>query len=450
VGSTIWSAIGKIVAGLNYLDASVARGLGWIWQQARRVLLRIGEAAGAGLFVATRFLQRAGLVTAHAAQAAASRLGGAAQVAAHSTGRAMQSGAASAGARLHGLAPRFSEALSSGLGRIAAGAGRASRIIGPRGTAALQGLAGKTRSFTQAARERLDLAFGAVAAKAQAVAPSLVARLGPLGSATKTRIEAGMARFQGVVTDAETPLAETKNRLSLPLRMGGVEPSRMLIIGGTVLLICGALMLGGGLMLRSGTLASSSSSTAAAEAQPEEPIAWLFDHKTLAIDERAIFLFETTPDGLRIKGFSIGGVNMSEAPISNLGGVVKPDLHDEDLKLDLIVEGAEPPQKAEAPADEAAEASQTEAGEGAAADSVIVAAPAPPAIPPEGAFHLVFEFPTPETPQDVLKAAGGLLLKVHYDLGGARKSFIQYLPAALLEEQLGELQAAGKEHRPGA
>jgi len=220
-----------------------------------------------------------------------------------------------------------------------------------------------------------------------------------------------------------------------------------------VLLICGALMLGGGLMLRAGTLPQLSLS----EPASDEPIAWLFDHTTLPIDERAIFLYETAPEGLRIKGFAIGGVNLSEQPIKGLVGVLKPDLHGEELKLDLIVEAPETPMAPQAGAMGAANATSDEAASPATAETQTAAPatgpdepadsefiqepPPPPDIAPDAAFKLVFTFPAPEAPQDVLKAAGGLLLKVRYELGGKEKTFIQYLPPALLEEQTAELQA---------
>jgi hypothetical protein len=193
----------------------------------------------------------------------------------------------------------------------------------------------------------------------------------------------------------------------------------MLIIAGTLLLVLGGLMLGGGLILRAGT---SSSSTIEA-ASPAEPIAWLFEHKTFPLAERSIFAYATTPAGARIEGFSIGAVNMADDPITSVEAVLKPDLHSEELKLDLGVDklgdvaGAEQP--SEAPA---------------------VDAP-PGTIPSQAPFKLVFLFSAPEPPQDVLKASGGLLLKVRYEIAGKEKSFIQYLPAELLEEQLAEIQA---------
>ena len=107
----------------------------------------------------------------------------------------------------------------------------------------------------------------------------------------------------------------------------------MLIIAGALLLVCGGLMLGGGLILR-----ASTPSSPIAAASPSEPIAWLFEHKNLPIDERSVFDFAVTPEGVRIKGFSIGAVNVSENHSARSEAVIKPDLHGQDLKLAVIVE----------------------------------------------------------------------------------------------------------------
>jgi hypothetical protein len=136
-----------------------------------------------------------------------------------------------------------------------------------------------------------------------------------------------------------------------------------------------------------------------------------------------------TPEGVRIKGFAIGAVNMSDEPLGSVGGVIKPDLHGQDLKLDVIVGR---------PGDDAAGAQSSEAAD-VPADS----------IPPQAPFKLVFLFPGAEgtsgmTPAEVLTASGGLTLKVHYEIAGKRKSFIQYLPPLLLEDQLNEIQAEAK------
>ena len=102
----------------------------------------------------------------------------------------------------------------------------------------------------------------------------------------------------------------------------------MLIIAGALLLVSGALMLGGGFLLRGGK-------PAIAAASASEPIAWLFEHSNLALDERSVFTFATTPEGLRITGFAIGGVNMSDQNLEAVTGVIKPDNQAKDIKLAL-------------------------------------------------------------------------------------------------------------------
>ena len=66
------------------------------------------------------------------------------------------------------------------------------------------------------------------------------------------------------------------------------------------------------------------------------------------------------------------------------------------------------------------------------------------AIPPQAPFRLVYLFPAEGangglTSQQVLSTYGGVLLKVHYEMDGKQRSFIQYLPTSLLEEQLAEI-----------
>ena len=143
-----------------------------------------------------------------------------------------------------------------------------------------------------------------------------------------------------------------------------------------------------------------------------------------------MFVFDVTPDGLRIKGFAIGGVNLSEETVGSLGGVIKPDGRDQNLDLALSVE------KPEVDADEAQQAQP-------------LAALPEGAVPSQAPFRLVYLFPTDGadgglTSQQVLSTYGGVLLKVHYEMEGKQRSFIQYLPAALLEEQLAEILASAK------
>jgi hypothetical protein len=199
----------------------------------------------------------------------------------------------------------------------------------------------------------------------------------------------------------------------------------MLIIAGALLLVCGGLMLGGGLMLR----AKTPSSAPLADASESAPIAWLFEHPSLPLDERSVFVFDATPDGLRIKGFAIGGVNLSEETLGALGGVIKPDGQNEDLDLALSVEKPD--------------------GEGDEAQTAQLMAGLPEgAIPPQAPFRLVYLFPSDGagglTSQQVLSTYGGVMLKVRYEMEGKQRSFIQYLPAALLEEQLAEILASAK------
>jgi len=111
--------------------------------------------------------------------------------------------------------------------------------------------------------------------------------------------------------------------------------------------------------------------------------------------------------------------------------VIKPDLHGEELKLTLIVER---------PGESAGEAQPSEMATAELPADV---------IPPQAPFKLVFLFPAAEgndgmTPEEVLTASGGLMLKVHYEEGGKQKSFIHYLPPALLQGQLDEILAEAK------
>ena len=116
---------------------------------------------------------------------------------------------------------------------------------------------------------------------------------------------------------------------------------------------------------------------------------------------------------------------MSDETLGSLGGVIKPDGQDHDLKLALSVENPE-----------------TDADGANSAEAQPMAALPEGAMPPQAPFKLVFLFPGEAAglaPQEVLSTYGGLLLKVHYEMDGKQKSFIQYLPAALLEAQLAEI-----------
>jgi hypothetical protein len=191
----------------------------------------------------------------------------------------------------------------------------------------------------------------------------------------------------------------------------------MLIIAGALLLVSGALMLGGGLLLRGGK-------PAIAAASATEPIAWLFEHGNLALDERSVFTFATTPEGPRVTGIAIGGVNMSEQNLEAVAGVIKPDNQAKEIKLALRLIPSE---------DQPGETKTFEPGE-------------PGAVLPQGQFALVFAFPENGgvPPDRVLPAIGGAMLRVHYEVGGTEKSFIQYLSPSFLEQQLAEIASEAK------
>ena len=282
-------------------------------------------------------------------------------------------------------------------------------------------------------------AMSSIAVRTHALAPWLTERIGRAGQAAGNYAKGGALRVQSLLARARpaavegeyaapvvegayaAPAAESENAVSSPRAVGRFDLSQMLIIAGALLLVCGGLMLGGGFMLRAKT------PVPLVVASASEPIAWLFEHPSLPIDERSVFVFDTTPDGLRIKGFAIGGVNLSEQTLGALGGVIKPDGRDQDLDLALSVEK---------PEDDAQSARS-------------VAVLAEGAIPAQAPFRLVYLFPAEGangglTSQQVISTYGGVLLKVRYEMEGKQRSFIQYLPTSLLEEQLAEILASVK------
>jgi hypothetical protein len=412
VRSAIWSVVAKALAGLNAIDAAAARGIRFVGEKLRDLALYVADA----IWRAVSFA--GGAVRSLALSAWALFIGGLTWLA-----DLLKAGASRMLARLHALAPSVGHVLAVSLGGISARARDASRAIGSRFGAGFEGLAAKATPLAQRVGAAAAPAFGSVAAKAQALAPSLFETLGKAGRAAGNYAKEGALRAQRFLP-AKAPPVEAENAVSLPRQVRGFELSQMLIIAGALLLVCGGLMLGGGLLMRAG----AGSSSVVTAASPSEPIAWLFEHKTLPIDERSVFAYSVTPEGVRIKGFSIGGVNLAEQPVSSLTAIVKPDLQTHALELALSVEtpgqhggGAQP------------------------AETMAASATADGTIPSQAPFKLVFLFPSGGmTPNEVLAASGGLMLKVRYEVDGKQKSFIQYLPQALLEEQLAELAAEAK------
>lgn len=413
VRSAIWFLVAKTIAGLNTIDAVAASGIRFVGAKLGDLALYVGGAiwrivALAGRTAGSLALSVWTLFVAGVA----------------SLGALLGAGASRISAKVHALAPSVSNFLSVSFGGIAARAHDASRSLASWLGAGFAWLAAKASLLAHGIGAGVAPALSSVAAKAHTVAPSLFEAIGKAGHAAGSYAKEGALRAQRLLP-AKAPPVDAENAVSSPRRVGGFELSQMLIIAGALLLVCGGLMLGGGLLLRAGTPGS-----VVATASSSEPIAWLFEHKTLPIDERSVFAYAATPEGVRIKGFAIGGVNLSEQPVGSLGGVIKPDLQADDLKLALSVE---------MPGEHAGGEQPSEA--------MAAGALAAGTIPPQAPFKLVFLFPPEEggmTPQEVLAASGGLMLKVHYEVDGKQKSFIQYLPQALLEEQLTEIAAEAK------
>ena len=413
VRSAVWFVIAKTIAGLNYIDTTAANGLRFVAWKLRDLALYVAAAVWRTVAVACSAARSLALSAWALTIAGLGGLGG-----------LFNAAAAGVSAKVHALAPSFGHFLSVSFGGIAARTRDASSSIGSSLGAGLTSLATTASVLTRRIGEGLAPALSAVAAKGHAIAPSLFETIGNAGRAAVTYARAGALRAQKFLPAKASPI-DAENAVSSPRAMGGFELSQMLIIAGALLLVCGGLMLGGGLLMRAGG-GSSSSVTAAS---PTEPIAWLFEHKSLPIDERSVFAYVTTPDGVRIKGFAIGGVNLSEQPVSALAGIIKPDAQAHDLKLALSVE---------MPGEH----------EGAQSSEAMAAAVPDGTIPSQAPFRLVFLFPSATdggmTPHDVLAAYGGLMLRIRYEVDGRQRSFIQYLPQALLEEQLAEIAAEAK------
>jgi hypothetical protein len=401
VRSAVWLVVAKTIAGLNFIDALAAYSLRWLWAWIRHVVLYVTEAIRRGVSFA----------------------GTTARLLAVSLWSLLSAGAAAIGAKVHATAPSVGNFLSLCFGGIAARTRDASRVAGRGFKTGLSSVSARADVLTRQAGQVLGPAAASIAARAHALAPALTERLGRAGHAASRYARDGALRAQSLLARAVPPAVPGENAVSWPRAAGRFDLSQMLIIAGALLLVCGGLMLGGGLMLRAKTpmpLVAASAS---------EPIAWLFEHPSLPIDERSVFVVDATPDGLRIKGFAIGGVNLSEETVGSLGGVIKADGRDQDLDLALSVE-------------------QTDGDADGAQSAQPVAVLPEGAIPPQAPFRLVYLFPEDGngglTSQQVLSSYGGVLLKVHYEMEGKQRSFIQYLPTSLLEEQLAEILASAK------
>jgi hypothetical protein len=414
VRSAVWRVAANIIGALNRIDALAGSGLSWLGRNLRDAALSTASAVRRGLAF----------------------VGNGTRAMTSALGRLFSAGTGRVGAKVHAVAPSVGQFLSVAFGGLAARGRDASRVIGRGLRAGLGWLSAKTGEAAHAAAERLGPAWSSVGEKAHTLAPWLAMRFtragltaGHLARGGVERVRALMARggvdrVHALMARAKPSRVEGQNALSLPRSIGRFDLSQMLIIAGALLLVCGGLMLGGGFLLRAGTPPQLEA------ASPAEPIAWLYAHKSLPIAERTLFIAEKTPDGFRVTGFTIGGVNMAETAIGALGGVIKSDAQGQEFDLGLTVEKPEGDQDEETAGAQAAAA----APEGT--------------IPPQAPFKLTYLLPEAAdgglTAQEVLSSYGGLTLKVHYEMDGKRRTFIQYLPASLLDEQLAEIAVEAK------
>jgi hypothetical protein len=428
VRNAIFRSISSIIGGLNAIDATAARGLRWI----------VASIRDATLYIAAVF-RRAALLTGRAFRDIALGAVGALRGAALSSRRAfggafhfgfssvasalgsvralLASGVARAGSKLQVVAPAAGHAVTRGFGLIAASTYKASDTIGPRVRESVVWLSGRAENLRRATGEAVAPALSRVAVKTRALAPTLSARMAEARTVVGSHLRDAAHGARGLLATSKTSPEAAENAVSFRQQIGRLDLSQMLIIAGALLLVCGTLMLGGGLLLRAGKPAVAAASTS-------EPIAWLFEHDTLELDERSVFAFATTPEGVRVRGFAIGGVNMSEQILDAVGAVIKPDREVKDVKLAMRVV---------APEEQAGETKIFEPG-------------VPGTIPPQAQFALQFAFPGDGgmTPDQVLSTYGGVMLKVRYEVAGTEKSFIHYLSPSFLERQLAEIMAGSK------
>jgi hypothetical protein len=482
----IWAGL-KIRALVTAISGQLSAGFSWIAAKASelaRALGRLLSASFASLGAKTHALAGASgrvlsagssslRTKAHALAGASGRvlsagsssLGAKAHALAGASGRILSAGSSSLGAKAHALAGASARVLSAGAFQVSATVHRLAPSIGRVLSLCFSGVAARAHDLSRSTGKLLAVSFVAlsikadalarslgrslapafawISAKAYTIAPSLAERIAKAGLTARHYAREGVGRVQTLLATAtasraeaplvevplaegsmvEGPLAEAENKVSSPRRIGGFALSQLLIIAGTLFLICGGLMLGGGLILRAGTPAPLASSGA---------IVWLFEQKDLPIAERSVFAFAGTPEGVRVSGFSISAENQTDQPMTSVTGEIKADGEPQELKLAVSID---------MPGGEASVVHPPEAH---------VAEPlANAVIPPHARFKLVFPFPVEAangehgvTAEEVLATFGGLMLKVHYAYEGKQKAFMQYLSPSMLKDQLAEIQAA--------
>jgi hypothetical protein len=402
-------SVATVAGGLNAIDGAAANGLRWIGLRLRNAAHSVGATVQHAALSSGRAMRGAGLSVSSGLAAGAARAGTELQRA----GTKLQH----TGTRIQVATPAVGNAVARGYGLAAASTRKLSDTIGPRAQESVRWLSDRTATLSRAATETIAPLLSSAGARAHALAPALTARIVHAGEVAGAHLRNAADGAKSLLARPEISADGSENALSLPHRFGRLDLSQMLIIAGALLLVSGALMLGGGLFLRGGKPAIAAASAA-------EPIAWLFEHGNLALDERSVFTFAKTQDGSRVTGFAIGGVNMSEQNLEAVTGVIKPDNQAKDVKLALrLIPSEEHP----------GEVKTLEPG-------------APGAVPPQGQFALVFTFPEEGgvAPDRVLSAFGGVMLRVRYEAAGTERSFIQYLSPAFLEQQLAEIAGEAK------
>ena len=157
-------------------------------------------------------------------------------------------------------------------------------------------------------------------------------------------------------------------------------------------------------------------STSADDAKPypekswSAPIDWLFDKP----GSRAMLTLSNFGNGVRIIGFSIGGTNASDQPLTEVRAILKPDKGSRDIELILSLGGDH----------QSRESSRT--------------------IPPGARFSLVYAFPGHSNGMPTsafLAKFGGAVFAFKYTHAGSRRTLISYLSESKIKEQLPTAEA---------
>jgi hypothetical protein len=402
LASAVWRCAAATIAGLNALDAMAADGLRWIGARIYDGLRFTWQMLVQATTWAQRTLRAAVLSILPRLASAASRLRS-----------LLAAGAARIGPKVQATAPIVRDFLARWFGVLATSTRKVLDSVGRWVEAHFPALRAKAQDFNRTLGAKLAPIVSSIAVRIHALAPNLSQRVAEAATVLGTRLQATILHAGALLARTKTDADHDENAVSLLHRARNLDRSQMLIFAGAVLLVCGALMLGGGLFLRAGAQSPAASNAAS------EPIAWLFDHESLTRDERSVFAFVATPEGIRITGFAIGGVNLADHALDQVESVIKPDHQAKDIRLAMRVA---------APDDPASEIKTFEPGTAGA-------------IPSQGQFALLFSFPEEGglTPDQVLATFGGVMLKVHYSVGGQERSFIHYLSPTLLQRQLAEI-----------